>query len=272
MRRRTATRCSIISLAHAVNPWLYKLPYDPIKAFTPIAILASGPNVLVVNPGAAGQVGEGAGRARQEEARQAAYASAGVGSFQHLGGELFKLAAGVNILHVPFKGGGPAMIDVIGGHTKVMFSSLVQTTPQIQSGKLRALGVGGKPAQPDPAGRADHRRGRRARLRGGQLVGHRGAGRHCRRRSSRSCTRRLRPSRTSPRCKTQFANEGADVVQDEPGRVRQVHGDGNEQVGARREGKRHQGGIARRPRHPGADVGSRLEQAARPRSARRASR
>jgi tripartite-type tricarboxylate transporter receptor subunit TctC len=66
-----------------------------------------------------------------------------VGSFQHLGGELFKLEAGVDLLHVPFKGGGPAMIDVIGGHTKLLFSSLVQTTPHIRSGKLKALAVGG---------------------------------------------------------------------------------------------------------------------------------
>ena len=67
-------------------------------------------------------------------------------------GEQLKVATGVNILHVPFKGGGPAMIDVIGGHTKVMFSSLVQTTPHIKSGKLRALGTGGlkrNPVLPD---------------------------------------------------------------------------------------------------------------------------
>jgi tripartite-type tricarboxylate transporter receptor subunit TctC len=71
------------------------------------------------------------------------YASAGVGSFQHLGGELFKLMAGVNIVHVPYKGGGPAMQDVIGGQVKIMFSSLIQTTPFIKSGQLRPLGTGG---------------------------------------------------------------------------------------------------------------------------------
>jgi len=76
------------------------------------------------------------------------YASAGVGSFQHLGGELFKLEAGVDMLHVPFKGGGPAMIDVIGGHTKLVFSSLVQTTPHIKSGKLKALATGGAKRNP----------------------------------------------------------------------------------------------------------------------------
>jgi tripartite-type tricarboxylate transporter receptor subunit TctC len=80
------------------------------------------------------------------------YASAGIGSFQHLGGELFKLTAGVDILHVPYRGGGPAMVDIVGGHIKVMFSSMVQTVPQIKAGKLRALGTGGlerSPVLPD---------------------------------------------------------------------------------------------------------------------------
>jgi tripartite-type tricarboxylate transporter receptor subunit TctC len=142
----------IASLAHTVNPWLYKLPYDPLKAFTPVAILASGPNVLVVNPELPVHSVKELLAAAKDKPGQLQYASAGIGSFQHLGGELFKLMAGVNILHVPFKGGGPAMIDVIGGHTKVMFSSLVQTTPHIRSGKLRALGTGGltrNPVLPD---------------------------------------------------------------------------------------------------------------------------
>jgi tripartite-type tricarboxylate transporter receptor subunit TctC len=138
----------IISLAHAVNPWLYKLPYDPVKAFTPVAILASGPNVLAVNPELPVHSVKELLAAAKEKPGQLQYASAGIGSFQHLGGELFKLMAGVNLLHVPFKGGGPAMVDVVGGHTKVMFSSLVQTTPHIRSGKLRALGTGGSARNP----------------------------------------------------------------------------------------------------------------------------
>jgi tripartite-type tricarboxylate transporter receptor subunit TctC len=138
----------IISLAHAVNPWLYKLPYDPVKAFMPVAILASGPNVLVVNPELPVHSVKELLAAAKEKPGQLQYASAGIGSFQHLGGELFKLMAGVNLLHVPFKGGGPAMVDVVGGHTKVMFSSLVQTTPHIRSGKLRALGTGGSARNP----------------------------------------------------------------------------------------------------------------------------
>src|SRR4029077_13576282 len=134
----------IISIAHAVNPWLYKLNYDPIKAFAPIGVLATGPNVLAINPGLpVNSVKELVALAKQKPG-ELQYASAGIGSFQHLGAELFKLEAGVDMLHVPFKGGGPAMIDVIGGHTKLVFSSLVQTTPHIKTGKLRALGVGSK--------------------------------------------------------------------------------------------------------------------------------
>jgi tripartite-type tricarboxylate transporter receptor subunit TctC len=138
----------VISIAHAVNPWLYKLTYDPLKAFTPVGILASGPNVLAINPTLpVNSVKELVALAKQKPG-ELQYASAGVGSFQHLGGELFKLAAGVNILHVPFRGGGPAMIDVIGGHTKIVFSSLVQTTPHIRTGKLKALGTGGSKRSP----------------------------------------------------------------------------------------------------------------------------
>jgi tripartite-type tricarboxylate transporter receptor subunit TctC len=138
----------VISIAHAVNPWLYKLTYDPIKSFSPVAILATGPNVLAINPGlGVNSVKELIALAKSKPG-EIQYASAGVGSFQHLGGELFKLEAGVDMLHVPFKGGGPAMVDVIGGHTKLLFSSLVQTTPHLKSGKLKALGTGGKTRSP----------------------------------------------------------------------------------------------------------------------------
>jgi len=138
----------IISLAHAVNPWLYKLPYDPIKAFTPVSILGSGPAVLSVHPDLpVKSVKELVDMAKKEPGKLQ-YAHAGVGSFQHLAGELFKLTAKVDILAVPFKGGGPAMIDVMGGHSKVLFSSLVQTSPHLRSGKLRGLGVAGAKRNP----------------------------------------------------------------------------------------------------------------------------
>jgi len=142
----------IISMAHAVNPWLYKLAYDPIKDFAPVGLLARGANVLVVHPSLPVHSVKDLIALAKREPGDLQYASAGIGSFQHLGGELFKLMAGVDILHVPFKGGGPALVDVVGGHTKVMFSSVVQTVPHIRSGKLRALGTGGlvrSPVLPD---------------------------------------------------------------------------------------------------------------------------
>jgi tripartite-type tricarboxylate transporter receptor subunit TctC len=132
----------IISMAHAVNPWLYKLAYDPIKDFAPVGLLAKGANVLVVHPSLPVNSVKDLLTLAKQKPGDLQYASAGIGSFQHLGGELFKLMGGVDILHVPFKGGGPAMVDVVGGHTKVMFSSMVQTVPQIKAGRLRALGTG----------------------------------------------------------------------------------------------------------------------------------
>ncbi len=138
----------IISIAHAVNPWLHKLKYDPIKSFVPITILATGPNVLVVNPESPIKSVKDLLEMAKASPGQLNYASAGVGSFQHLGGELFKLMGGVNIVHVPYKGGGPAMQDVVAGHVKIMFSSLIQTTALIKSGQLRAIGTGGAKRSP----------------------------------------------------------------------------------------------------------------------------
>jgi tripartite-type tricarboxylate transporter receptor subunit TctC len=138
----------IASIAFAVNPALHKLPYDPFKSFEPVSILATGPNVLVVNPELPVKtVAELIALAKKEPGKLN-YASAGIGSFQHLGGELFKLMAGVDIVHVAYKGGGPAMQDVVAGHIKIMFSSLIQTTPFIKSGHLRALGTGGEKRNP----------------------------------------------------------------------------------------------------------------------------
>ena len=142
----------VISLAHAVSPWLYKLPYDPIKAFAPVAIVASAPNVITVHPSLPVHSVKELVALAKEKPGQVQYASAGVGSFMHLGGELFKLSAVVDLLHVPFRGAGPAMIDILGGHTKVAFATTLTAPPYVRDGKLRALGIGAatrSPALPD---------------------------------------------------------------------------------------------------------------------------
>lgn len=138
----------VISIAHAVNPALYTLKYDPVKSFTPVSIFATGPNVLVVNPTSPIRSVKDLLALAKQKPGELNYASAGVGSFQHLGAELFKLQAHVNLTHVPYKGGGPAMQDVVAGHVKIMFSSLIQTTPFIKSGQLIALGTGGSRRSP----------------------------------------------------------------------------------------------------------------------------
>jgi len=133
----------LISVAYAYNPFLYKLGYDPAKAFVPVAMIGTGPNVLAVHPGvAANSVKELITLARTKPG-QLHYATAGVGTFQHLSSELFRIMAGVNIVHVPFKGGGPATISVVAGQTQISIGSLIQTLSHIRSGRLRALGVGG---------------------------------------------------------------------------------------------------------------------------------
>jgi tripartite-type tricarboxylate transporter receptor subunit TctC len=132
----------IVSIVNAVNPWLYKLPYDPKTAFAPVAFLAQAPTVVVVNPTLpVNSVKELLALAKSKPG-EVQYASAGVGSFMHLGGELFKLTAGIDMLHVPFRGGGPAMVDLVAGNTKVGFATTITTSPFIKSGKLKGLGVG----------------------------------------------------------------------------------------------------------------------------------
>jgi tripartite-type tricarboxylate transporter receptor subunit TctC len=132
----------IVSLAIAVNPWMRTLPYDSIKAFTPISMLATAPIVAVVNADLpAKSMQEFVALAKQKPG-DLKYASSGVGTFMHLGGELFKLTAGVDLLHVPFRGAGPAMIDVMGGHSQASFASMPSVITHVRSGKLRAIGVG----------------------------------------------------------------------------------------------------------------------------------
>jgi tripartite-type tricarboxylate transporter receptor subunit TctC len=138
----------LVSMANTVNPWMYKLSYDPIKAFAPVAYLASAPNVLSVNKELpVASVKELIALARQQPGKLQ-YATGGVGSFMHLGGELFKMMGGIDMLAVPFRGGGPALTDVIGGHTKLAFATVVATGGHVRSGRLRALGVGGKLRHP----------------------------------------------------------------------------------------------------------------------------
>ena len=126
----------------AVNPSLYpKLPYDSATAFRPIGVIALFPNVVLVNPQfAARNIAELTALARSRK-DFVSFASSGNGSAQHLAGALFESAAKVDMVHVPYKGGGPALNDVIGGQVPLFFGNLASTLQHIQSGRLRALAV-----------------------------------------------------------------------------------------------------------------------------------
>jgi tripartite-type tricarboxylate transporter receptor subunit TctC len=125
---------------HAINVSLYKkLSYDPIKDFAPISLVAEVPNVLVVNPSVpVHNVKELIAYAKANPGRLN-FGSSGAGGTIHLSGELFKSMAGVQMTHVPYKGSAPAVNDLLGGQTQVMFDSSV--VPYVKAGKLRALAV-----------------------------------------------------------------------------------------------------------------------------------
>ncbi|GAA0836785.1 tripartite tricarboxylate transporter substrate binding protein [Cupriavidus pauculus] len=128
--------------SYAVNPSLYpRLPYDPAKAFRAVGVLARYPNVLVANPGfPVANVQDVLALARQKPGT-VAFASSGNGSAQHLSGVLFEQRAHVDLLHVPYKGGGPAMTDVIAGQVPLFFANVASSLQHIKAGKLRPLAV-----------------------------------------------------------------------------------------------------------------------------------
>ena len=132
----------IISGAHAINPSIYaKLPYDSVRDFAPVTMFASGPALLVVHPTVpAKSVKELIALARARPG-QLNYASAGIGTPPHLSGELFKTMAGIDMVHVPYKGNGPAYTDLIGGQVTVMFPNVSTAMAHVRAGKLRALAV-----------------------------------------------------------------------------------------------------------------------------------
>ncbi len=130
--------------ALTVNPALYKnLPFDVMRDFQPITQLAGAQYVMVVHPSvAATSVKEFVALAKAKPGALN-YSSGGIGTPLHLAAELFKLKAGVNMVHVPFKGGGPAVVAVLGGEIQVTFGSLPASMPHVKAGKLRALAVTG---------------------------------------------------------------------------------------------------------------------------------
>lgn len=138
----------MISTSFVMNAAVRKLPYDVEKSFDPIATIGFAPNSIVVNPSGPYQSVKALVDAARAKPASIAYASTGVGGFNHFGGELFKKLAGIDMIMVPYKGGGPAMIDVMANQIPVMFSSVTQALPHVRSGRLKFIAVGGTKRSP----------------------------------------------------------------------------------------------------------------------------
>jgi tripartite-type tricarboxylate transporter receptor subunit TctC len=131
-----------VATSHATNPALQaKMPFDPIRDFAPVTLLSQAPNLWVVHPSLPAHNTRELIALAKSRPGQIDYASAGTGSSQHLAGELLKSLAGIAIVHIPYKGSPPALLDVIGGRVVLMCSTIAPAMPQVKTGKLRALAV-----------------------------------------------------------------------------------------------------------------------------------
>lgn len=131
-----------ISTGFVVNPSLYaKVPYDAVKDFAPVTLVAVSPNVVVVNPSVPAKTLPELVQLIRDNPGKYSFAGPGVGSTPHLGGELFRLAFKLDLVHVPFAGAGPAIQATVGGHTPIAFTALPPALSAVQAGQLRALGI-----------------------------------------------------------------------------------------------------------------------------------
>lgn len=143
----------LVPSTHAINPSFYqKLPYDPVKDFSAIGLIATSPNIVVVHPSLPVRSVVQLMALAKKRPGELAFGSAGIGQTSHLSGELFKSMAKISVVHVPYKGSGPAEIDLAGGHLQFMVDTMPAALPNVRSGRTRALAVTGKtrtPIMPD---------------------------------------------------------------------------------------------------------------------------
>ncbi|HKU70251.1 MAG TPA: tripartite tricarboxylate transporter substrate binding protein [Burkholderiales bacterium] len=132
------------SSTHSINPHLTrKMPYDAIRDFVPVINIASAPNVLVVHPSVPAKSVKELIALAKSRPGALNYASNGTGTLSHLTGEMFKLQAGINLIHIPYKGGPPAVIDLVAGQVSALFAAAPTVFPQVRAGKLRAIAMTG---------------------------------------------------------------------------------------------------------------------------------
>lgn len=127
--------------SHGINPSLYKLPFDPIRDFTGVSFFATSPMMLTVHPSVPGTTLKELIALAQSRPGKLNFGSSGTASIVHLAGELLNTSANIKTIHIPYKGTGPALADLLGGQIDMMFASPVPTLPHVKSGKLRAIAM-----------------------------------------------------------------------------------------------------------------------------------
>jgi len=127
--------------SHAVNPSLHKVPFDTVRDFEPVGMLVKIPNLLIVHPSMPIATVQDLLRLARARPGEITYASAGPGSTPHMAGELFRHLTGTHLVHVPYKGGGPALADLVGGHVQVAFLSIGTSLPLVKAGKVKGIAV-----------------------------------------------------------------------------------------------------------------------------------
>ena len=124
-----------------IHPLLSKTPFDPVKDFAPVSHVSNVPLILVVHPSVAAKTDKDFVALLKAQPNKLNFASSGKGTISHLAGELFKHSTGVTMVHVPFRGGGPALVDVLGGQVQVNFANILSSLPHVKGGRLRGLAV-----------------------------------------------------------------------------------------------------------------------------------
>lgn len=132
----------VVPRAYAINPHLYKkLPFDPLKDLRPVTLIANAPSILLVNPGVPAKLVKELIELARAKPKELNFGSGGLGSASHLAAELFLSMTGLEMVHVPYKGTAPALMEAAGGRVQVVISSVVSALPHVRSGRLRALAV-----------------------------------------------------------------------------------------------------------------------------------
>jgi tripartite-type tricarboxylate transporter receptor subunit TctC len=142
----------MVTNAHTITPFQRKLGYDPVKDFAPVTLVASTPNLLLVHPSLPVRTLKELVALAKRRPGELSFGSSGTGTSPYLAMELLKQMAGIDMVHVPYKGSGPAVLALVGGHLQLMFGSITSTLPHVQANRLRAIAVSSSsrlPAAPD---------------------------------------------------------------------------------------------------------------------------